>query len=80
MRYCPLNPPNAPWVPYIVFMTNKHANPYVQTLLESGYDQTDIAATTNVRGGVTYPREIHGRVYNTESEYNEAIADFLNGL
>ena len=61
-------------------MTNKHANPYVQTLLESGYDQTDIAATTNVRGGVTYPREIHGRVYNTESEYNEAIADFLNGL
>ncbi len=26
-----------------------------------------------------YPRTIHGRVFATEAEYNEALAEFMNG-
>jgi hypothetical protein len=28
----------------------------------------------------SHPRTIHGRVFNTEAEYKEALADFINGL
>jgi hypothetical protein len=55
----------------------KTNNPYVATLLEMGYDKADCQTPAPK---ATYPREIHGRVYNTEAEYNEALADFLNGL
>jgi hypothetical protein len=27
-----------------------------------------------------FPKTIHGRVFNTEDEYREAIADMLNGM
>jgi hypothetical protein len=28
----------------------------------------------------TYPRTIHGRTFQTKAEYDEALADFLNGI
>ena len=28
----------------------------------------------------TYPRVIHGRTFETEADYKEAMADFLNGM
>ena len=55
-------------------------NPYVATLVEMGYDEADCQMVANVGVDSTYPREIHGRIYNTEEEYKEALADFINGL
>jgi len=55
-----------------------HYNPYVQTLIEMGYDEQDCATVSNTK--VTYPRTIYGRTFETEIEYNEAVADFINGL
>jgi hypothetical protein len=58
-----------------------HYNPYVQNLIEMGYDEQDcrnVAAVGNIN--VTYPRTIYGRTFATETEYNDAVADFINGL
>lgn len=55
-------------------------NPYVATLVEMGYDRADCEMVANAGVDATYPREIHGRVYNTKAEYDEALADFINGL
>ena len=55
-----------------------HYNPYVQTLIEMGYDEQDCATVSNTK--VTYPCTIYGRTFETEIEYNEAVADFINGL
>jgi len=58
-----------------------HTNPYVQNLIEMGYDEADcqmVAAAGEVKP--QYPRNIHGRIFETESEYKEALADFINGL
>ena len=46
-----------------------------------GYDEQDlrnVAAVGNIN--VTYPRTIHCRTFETETEYNDAVADFINGL
>ena len=59
-------------------MTN--TNPYVQNLIEMGYDEADRQMVASAGVKDTYPRTIHGRVFNTETEYKEALADFINGL
>lgn len=56
------------------------SNPYVDTLVEMGYDEADCQMVASAGVNDTYPRVIHGRVYNTEADYKEALADFLNGL
>jgi hypothetical protein len=59
----------------------KNYNPYVQNLIEMGYDEQEcrnVAAVGDIN--VTYPRTIYGRTYATETEYNDAVADFINGL
>ena len=56
------------------------SNPYVQNLVEMGYDVADCQMVASVGVDATYPREIHGRVFNTKAEYDEALADFINGL
>ena len=67
---------------YNVIMTNETQtnNPYVATLVEMGYDEADCQAVAHAGIDATYPRQIHGRVYNTKAEYDEALADFINGL
>ena len=57
-----------------------HYNPYVQNLIEMGYDEQDCQNVSAVGQSATYPRTIHGRTFETELEYNEAVADFINGL
>jgi hypothetical protein len=59
-------------------MTNN--NPYVQNLIEMGYDEKDCQMVANAGVKSNYPRTIHGRVFNTEAEYKTALADFINGL
>ena len=55
------------------------SNPYVATLVEMGYDVADCQMVANAGVKSTYPRTIHGRVFNTQEEYDEALADFING-
>jgi hypothetical protein len=57
-----------------------HKNPYVQNLIEMGYDEADCRMVASAGVKDTYPRTIHGRVFNTEADYKAALADFLNGL
>lgn len=54
-------------------------NPYIQNLVEMGYDEADCRMAIADRD-VSYPRTIHGRVYDTKEQYDEALAEFLNGL
>ena len=55
-------------------------NPYVETLVESGYDRKDVETASTMFQKKTFPYTIHGRTYQTEEEYNEAIHDFMNGM
>jgi hypothetical protein len=58
-----------------------HYNPYVQNLIEMGYDAQDCYAVAAVGElNPTYPRNIHGRIFETEEEYKQAVADYINGL
>jgi len=56
------------------------SNPYVATLLEMGYDEQDCRNVAAAGLQATYPRTIHGRTYQTKAEYDEALAEFLNGI
>ena len=56
------------------------ANPYDENLIEMGYDRADCETVAAAGVDKTFPMTIHGRVYNTQQEYDEALADFLNGL
>ena len=60
-------------------MTNY--NPYVNTLIEMGYDEQDCRNVAAVgETNVTYPRIIHGRIFISKEEYDDAVADFINGM
>ena len=53
-----------------------HNNPYVQTLLEKGYTEAECNAPVKVK---EVPARFQDR-YSTWEEYQDAIADFLNGM
>ena len=53
-------------------------NPYVNTLVEMGYDEKDCRGT--VASVVAYPRTIYGRTFDTKEQYDEDLHEFLNGL
>ena len=56
-------------------------NPYVQQLVEMGFDEQDCRNVAAVgETNVTYPRTIYGCTFETKEEYDDAVADFLNGL
>jgi hypothetical protein len=57
-----------------------HNNPYVQNLIEMGYDAQDCQTVAVAGIKKTFPLNIHGRIFETETEYNDALADFINGL
>ena len=57
-----------------------HSNPYVQTLIEMGYDEKDCQTVAVAGVKKTFPLNIHGRIFNTQEEYIEALEDFINGL
>ena len=56
-------------------MNKTTSNPYIAQIYAKGRDYVPTPAPK-----ATYPREIHGRVYQTEAEYKEALHDFLNGM
>ena len=55
-------------------------NPYVENLVEMGYDRADCETVAVAGVDKTFPMTIHGRVYQTQEEYDEALHDFINGL
>ena len=55
-------------------------NPYVENLVQMGYDRQDVETTSTMFQKKTFPYTIHGRTYQTEEEYNEAIHEFMNGM
>ena len=59
-------------------MTNN--NPYVQNLIEMGYDETDVRVASEMFKEKTFPLTMYGRTYNTEEDYLEAVHDFMNGM
>jgi hypothetical protein len=50
------------------------SNPYAQMLAQQGKEPSKAPAPK-----AQYPRTIGARVFQTEAEYREALADFLNG-
>ena len=57
-----------------------HTSPYVENLVEMGYDRADCETVAVAGVDKTFPMTIHGRVYQTQEEYDEALHDFLNGI
>ncbi len=53
----------------------KTNNPYVAQILAQGKEPSTAPAPK-----AEYPRTIYGRTFETEAEYKEALADFLNGM
>jgi hypothetical protein len=53
-------------------MTN---NPYIAQIIAQGKEPSKAPAPK-----AQYPRTIHGRTFETEADYKEALADFLNGM
>jgi hypothetical protein len=51
-----------------------HPNPYAQQILEKGRDLPTAPAPKRV-----FPLTIGLRTYETEEQYQEALADFMNG-
>ena len=56
------------------------SNPYVQTLLEMGYDQQDVQVASTMFQKKTFPCTIYGRTFETEEQYHQELHDFLNGM
>ena len=46
------------------------SNPYVENLVQMGYDRKDVETASTMFQKKTFPYTIHGRTYQTEEEYN----------
>ena len=55
-------------------------NPYVETLVEMGYDRQDCEVSSTMFQKRSFPCVIHGRQFDTEEQYNEELHEFLNGM
>ena len=55
-------------------------NPYVNNLVEMGYDRADCEMVAQAGRDATYPRTIHGRTFETKADYDEAVAEYIMGL
>ena len=60
-------------------MNNNQMNPYVENLIQMGYDRSDCETVAVAGVDKTFPLKIYGRVYQTLEECDEALHDFLNG-
>ena len=56
------------------------SNPYVNTLIEMGYDKQDVQVASTMFQKKTFPCVIHGRQFDTEEQYLEELHEFMNGM
>jgi len=54
--------------------TNHNSNPYTQQVLDKCRDLPKASAPKR-----TFPLTIGARTYHTEEQYQQALADFMNG-
>lgn len=57
-----------------------HKNPYVQNLIDMGYDEQDVLVVSDMFKKHTFPCVIHGRSFDTEEQYYEELHEYMNGL
>ena len=58
----------------------EHKNPYVQNLIEMGYDKQDVEVASTMFKKKTFPCVIHGRHFETEEQYYAELHDYMNGM
>ena len=63
--------------PYIGHMKN---NPYIEQLVESGYDRQDVEVASTMFQKKTFPCVIHGRHFETEDQYYDELHEYMNGM
>ena len=56
------------------------SNPYVNTLIEMGYDKQDCQVASTMFQKHTFPCVIHGRQFDTEEQYLEELHEYMNGM
>ena len=57
-----------------------HNNPYIQNLIEMGYDKTDVEVASTMFQKKTFPCVIHGRTFKTEEQYYQELHEYMNGM
>ena len=55
-------------------------NPYVNNLVEMGYDRQDCEMVAAAGLEKTFPCVIHGRTFDTKEQYDEELAEYIMGL
>jgi folate-dependent phosphoribosylglycinamide formyltransferase PurN len=58
----------------------KSNNPYINTLVEMGYDRADCEMVAAAGREKTFPCVIHGRTFESQDQYDDELAEYLNGL
>jgi len=56
------------------------SNPYVDTLIEMGYDKQDVQVASTMFQKKTFPCVIHGRQFDTEEQYFAELHEYMNGM
>ena len=56
------------------------SNPYVENLVQMGYDRQDVEVASTMFQKKTFPCVIHGRKFETEEQYHQELHEFLNGM
>ena len=69
------SPQSVPTRAYNVSMIKTTSNPYIAQVYAKGRDYVPTPAKMG-----EFPKTVHGRVFETEEEYREAIAEMLNGM
>ena len=59
--------------------TMPSANPYVENLIEMGYDKQDVEIASTMFQKKTFPCVIHG-ADDTEEQYYSELHEFMNGM
>ena len=55
-------------------------NPYIDNLIEMGYDKQDVEVASTMFQKKTFPCVIHGRHFETEEQYYAELHDYMNGM
>ena len=55
-------------------------NPYINNLIEMGYDRQDVEVASTMFQKKTFPCVIYGRTFETEEQYHAELHEFMNGM
>jgi hypothetical protein len=55
-------------------------NPYINNLIEMGYDKQDCEVTSTMFQKKEFPCVIYGRQFDTEEQYYQELHEYMNGM